>query len=132
VIQSGHKFGFPTKAGAELRLKGELARQDFDGYGPLDVRVVGQVDDGHTAPAQFAFDFVTGNFLHGHDSTIGSMRWLRKLRERFPPVSTSLLSAKSKVLMAIESSIIVGNDTNYKEDKCQSPSLKLYTFSKKS
>ena len=45
----------------------------------------------------------------------------------------TLLSGKSKVLMATNMSIIAGsNDTNCKEDICQSPSPVLYKFWKKS
>ena len=53
VMQGGSCLGFPVEALAGFFVFEEVGRQEFQGYGALEVRVLGLVDDPHAAPADF-------------------------------------------------------------------------------
>ncbi len=66
MFQGGNGAGFTGEAGAEFRVMQKFTRQHFDGHRALELGIIRFVDRGHTAPAQFSFNFVTVDFFGDH------------------------------------------------------------------
>ena len=64
MFEGGDDLRFALKARAELWVKGELTRQDFDGDLPFRERVAGKINNRHAATSQFAFNFVATDSLN--------------------------------------------------------------------
>jgi len=52
MVERGGDFGFALEAPHGIGRVDELQRQDFEGHVAAQVRLVGEVDERHTAPAQ--------------------------------------------------------------------------------
>ena len=89
VAQLGGGLGLAGEALPDVRLKGELRREDLDGNPPLEPFVAGAVYHAHPAAADFSFDGVgvtqragetgrqrlVGRSGHGRDTGQGSSNW---------------------------------------------------------
>jgi hypothetical protein len=58
VVQSGDGLGLHSESVVRPARAAPPIRDDLDGHMPLEIQVVGQIDDTHAAPAELAQDFV--------------------------------------------------------------------------
>ena len=58
VGQVGCGLGFPAEPLDERGVRGELGEEHLDGDRPVEQQVLGQVDLGHAAPRNVAYQFV--------------------------------------------------------------------------
>ena len=63
VVEGGRRLGLPPEALEGLRVLGQLLREELEGDGPAQARVLGLVDDAHAAAAELPEDAVVGHGL---------------------------------------------------------------------
>jgi hypothetical protein len=63
VSQGGNGFGLTFEAFAEHGVGMEVGRQQFKGYISFEVGIMSAVNGCHTAATQFAFYFITSDFV---------------------------------------------------------------------
>ena len=74
VVERGDRAGFALEPLAELRVAGEVRRQDLDRDGAIETRVARLVDLAHPARAERRHDFVRTESRTGgerHDEVLG-------------------------------------------------------------
>jgi hypothetical protein len=73
VFEGRDRARLALEAGPEGRVVHQLMREDFDRHFAAEIRVVGEVDRGHAAAADFAEDFVTGDFFRNGGRSLGHL-----------------------------------------------------------
>ena len=61
MVQGREDSGFTLEPGQAFRIIGEQIRQDFEGYVPTELRIVGAVDPTHAALADEGGHVVVGD-----------------------------------------------------------------------
>ena len=71
MIQACDGARFLLKTFGKLRIFGEMLWQNFDGYAPVQTRIIGQVNLSHPAGSQLSGDFIgseSSTWRDGHGS----------------------------------------------------------------